>query len=164
MFFFSSIITLYMVLVANLLNVALARPSIYDAGHASGVQGADAMVETAKDHVDRGIKIPDGPVWRCNSPNDELGPAPPVEDCRDVIQQFAAIPGDITVKLVEACQTIVSGNCTGSVCPQRQGSGTIPAALAAEYMSNIILDNCISKGLRGWWNEGQQYGIGLYLN
>ena len=92
------------------------------------------------------------------------GPAPPIEDCRDVIQQFAAMPGDITVKLVEACQFIVSGNCTGSVCPQRQGSGTIPAALAADYMTNIILDNCISKGLRGWWNEGQQYGIGLYLN
>ncbi|KAI1498485.1 hypothetical protein F5X99DRAFT_412020 [Biscogniauxia marginata] len=163
MLFFINVATAYVIL-AGLLSTTLARPGI-DVGQESRAREAaptDTMAESTEKHVKRGIKIPDGPVWRCYNP-DELGPAPPVEDCRDVIQQFEAIPGDITVKLVEACIHIVSGNCTGSLCPQRLGSSTIPAMLAAQYMTSPILENCISKGQRGWWNEGQQWGVGLYL-
>jgi len=86
-----------------------------------------------------------------------------VNDCNDVIRQFAALTEDIDVKLVEGCKQITSGNCTGSVCPQRVGESTIPGSVAAKYMASPILDQCIAKGQRGWWNDGQGWGIGVYL-
>ncbi|KAI1422989.1 hypothetical protein F5Y12DRAFT_759655 [Xylaria sp. FL1777] len=107
---------------------------------------------------------PTGPVHRCHDPYPEIfGPAPPVEDCNKVIQQFSALTADITVNLVEGCYQIVSGNCTGLVCPQRPGKSTIPGATAAQYMSSPVLNECIAKGQRGWWNDGQGWGVGVYL-
>ncbi|KAI1195078.1 hypothetical protein F5X97DRAFT_326872 [Nemania serpens] len=107
---------------------------------------------------------PNGPVYRCHDPHPEIfGPAPPVEDCDDVIKQFAALTTDIHVKLIEGCYQIVSGNCTGLVCPQRVGDSTIPGALAAQYMASPLRDECIAKGERGWWIDGQGLGIGVYL-
>ncbi|KAJ8109996.1 hypothetical protein ONZ43_g5990 [Nemania bipapillata] len=105
-----------------------------------------------------------GPVYRCHDPHPEIfGPAPPIEDCNDVISQFAALTTDINVKLIEGCYQIVSGNCTGLVCPQRLGESTISGALAAQYMASPLRDECIAKGERGWWIDGQGSGIGVYL-
>ncbi|KAI0398293.1 Apc13p protein-domain-containing protein [Xylariaceae sp. FL0594] len=102
---------------------------------------------------------PNGPVFRCHDPHPEqFGPAPSVEDCKDVIRQFAALTEVIDVKLVEGCKQITSGNCTGSVCPQRVGESSIPGSVAAQYMESPILDQCIAKGQRGWWNDGQGLG------
>ncbi|KAL7625631.1 hypothetical protein AAE478_004851 [Parahypoxylon ruwenzoriense] len=106
-------------------------------------------------------------VHRCHDTVPEFvskppGPAPPVDDCNDVIQKLKAVQGDITVKLVEGCYEVWSGNCTGSVCPQRIGTSTISPALAAQYMADSIIPECISKGLRGWYVD-RDYGIGVYL-
>ncbi|KAI3323296.1 hypothetical protein HD806DRAFT_498727 [Xylariaceae sp. AK1471] len=110
------------------------------------------------------MQPPDGPVYRCHDPHPEIfGPAPPVEDCDDVIKQFAALPTDINVKLVEGCYQIVSGNCSGLVCPQRVGESTIPGSVAAQYMASPLRDECIAKGQRGWWIDGQGWGVGVYL-
>ncbi|GAW12752.1 hypothetical protein ANO14919_021230 [Xylariales sp. No.14919] len=107
---------------------------------------------------------PIGPVYRCHDPHPEIfGPAPPVEDCDKVISQFSALTTDIIVKLVEGCYQIVSGNCTGLVCPQRVGESTISGAAAAQYMASPLRDECIAKGQRGWWIDGQGWGIGVYL-
>ncbi|KAI8622982.1 hypothetical protein F5Y19DRAFT_468878 [Xylariaceae sp. FL1651] len=109
-------------------------------------------------------KPPNGPIYRCHDPHPEIfGSAPPVEDCDDVIQQFAALPNNIDVKLIEGCYQIVSGNCTGLVCPQRVGESSIPGAVAAQYMANPLRDECIAKGQRGWWIDGQGWGVGVYL-
>lgn len=91
------------------------------------------------------------------------GPAPSVEDCDDVIAQFSTLTTDIDVKLVEGCYQIVSGNCTGLVCPQRPGESRIPGAEAAKYMATPIRDECIAKGQRGWWSDGTGWGVGVYL-
>jgi hypothetical protein len=80
-----------------------------------------------------------------------------------VIKQFAALTTDINVKLVEGCYEIMSGNCTGLVCPQRLGESTIPGSVAAQYMASPVRDECIAKGQRGWWNDGQGWGVGIYL-
>ncbi|KAI0445449.1 hypothetical protein F4803DRAFT_570885 [Xylaria telfairii] len=112
-------------------------------------------------------KIPEpynGPTYRCHDPHPELfGPAPPVEDCDDVIKQFTALQTEIDVKLTEGCYQIVSGNCTGLVCPQRLGESTIAGALAAKFMASPLREECIAKGQRGWWIDGQGLGIGVYL-
>ncbi|KAI0533264.1 hypothetical protein GGR58DRAFT_125583 [Xylaria digitata] len=109
-------------------------------------------------------KAPYGPVYRCHDPHPEkFGLAPPVEDCNDVIKQFAALTTDIHLKLVEGCYQIVSGNCTGLVCPQRPGESTVTGALAAQYMASPVRDECIAKGQRGWWIDGRGWGIGVYL-
>ncbi|TGJ81940.1 hypothetical protein E0Z10_g6837 [Xylaria hypoxylon] len=107
---------------------------------------------------------PNGPVYRCHDPHPEIfGPAPPVEDCDNVIRQFAALTTDISLNLVEGCYQIVSGNCTGLACPQREGETIIPGSLAAQYMASPLRDECIAKGQRGWWIDGQGWGIGVYL-
>ncbi|KAI0197365.1 hypothetical protein EV127DRAFT_403480 [Xylaria flabelliformis] len=107
---------------------------------------------------------PNGPTYRCHDPHPDIfGPAPPVEDCDNVIKQFAALPTDINVKLVEGCYQIVSGNCTGLVCPQRLGESTISGALAAKFMASPLREECVAKGRRGWWIDGQGLGIGVYL-
>ncbi|KAF2970352.1 hypothetical protein GQX73_g3237 [Xylaria multiplex] len=112
----------------------------------------------------RVLKSPDGPVYRCHDPHPEIfGPAPPVEDCNDVIKQFAALTTDIHLKLVEGCYQIVSGNCTGLVCPQRLGESTVSGAVTAQYMASPVRDECIAKGQRGWWIDGQGLGVGVYL-
>lgn len=80
-----------------------------------------------------------------------------------MIKQFAALTTDIHVKLTEGCYQIVSGNCTGLVCPQRVGDSTISGAVAAQYMASPLRDECIAKGERGWWMDGQGWGIGVYL-
>lgn len=80
-----------------------------------------------------------------------------------MINQFAALTTDINVKLIEGCYQIVSGNCTGLVCPQRLGESTVSGALAAQYMASPLRDECIAKGERGWWIDGQGTGIGVYL-
>ncbi|KAI1746439.1 hypothetical protein F4782DRAFT_544256 [Xylaria castorea] len=117
------------------------------------------------EHQERKLpQSPNGPTYRCHDPHPEIfGPAPPVEDCDDVIEQFAALPTDINVKLIEGCYQIVSGNCTGLVCPQRLGESTIPGALAAKFMASPLREECIAKGQRGWWIDGQGLGIGVYL-
>ncbi|KAI1328768.1 Apc13p protein-domain-containing protein [Xylariaceae sp. FL0255] len=106
-----------------------------------------------------------GPSYLCHDPAPEIyGPAPSVQDCNDVIEQFAALTTDINVQLVAGCYQIASGNCTGLVCPQREGSSTIPGLVAAQYMQTPLLDECISKGSRGWWIDGRNWGVGVYLN
>ncbi|KAI0491190.1 hypothetical protein F4859DRAFT_508978 [Xylaria cf. heliscus] len=116
-------------------------------------------------HQERKIPEPyNGPTYRCHDPHPEIfGQAPPVEDCDDVIKQFAALPTEIDVKLTEGCYQIVSGNCTGLVCPQRLGESTISGALAAKFMESPLRDECIANGQRGWWIDGQGLGIGVYL-
>ncbi|KAI0201094.1 hypothetical protein F4808DRAFT_139055 [Astrocystis sublimbata] len=109
-------------------------------------------------------QAPNGPTYRCHDPHPELfGPAPPVEDCQGVIKQFAELPTIIDVKLVEGCSQIISGNCTGLVCPQRLGESTVSGTVAARFMKSPLLDECIAKGSRGWWIDGQGLGIGVYL-
>ncbi|KAJ8129523.1 hypothetical protein O1611_g4107 [Lasiodiplodia mahajangana] len=121
--------------------------------------------EHAIDHQQRSFPhVPNGPVYRCHDPHPEIfGPAPPVEDCNDVIRQFTALTTVIDVKLTEGCYQIVSGNCTGLVCPQRLGESTISGAVAAQYMASPLRDECIANGKRGWWIDGQGWGIGVYL-
>ncbi|KAJ2986492.1 hypothetical protein NUW58_g5002 [Xylaria curta] len=107
---------------------------------------------------------PNGPIYRCHDPHPEVfGPAPPVGDCDGVIELFGALTTDISVNLNEGCYQMVSGNCTGLVCPQRVGESTIPGALAAQYMRSPLRDECIANGLRGWWIDGQGWGVGVYL-
>ncbi|KAI0454538.1 hypothetical protein F5B21DRAFT_504235 [Xylaria acuta] len=123
------------------------------------------LIKHGTQHQERKLpQPPSGPTYRCHDPHPEIfGPAPPVEDCDDVIKQFAALPTDINVKLIEGCYQIVSGNCTGLVCPQRLGESTIPGALAAKFMASPLREECIAKGQRGWWIDGQGLGIGVYL-
>ncbi|KAI1283668.1 hypothetical protein F5Y07DRAFT_158642 [Xylaria sp. FL0933] len=112
----------------------------------------------------RQIQSARGPAHRCHDPAPELfGPAPPVEDCNDVIKQFTALTAPITVNLVEGCYQIVSGNCTGLVCPQRPGVSTVSGAQAAQYMASPVRDECIAHGQRGWWIDGLGLGVGVYL-
>ncbi|KAF3063914.1 hypothetical protein GL218_02301 [Daldinia childiae] len=89
-------------------------------------------------------------VHRCYEPASEVGLVPSADDCLDAIKQLRTVQGDITVKLVEGCYHAVSGNCTASVCPQRIGTSTISPALAAQYLSDSVMSECISKGHRGW--------------
>ncbi|KAI1310025.1 hypothetical protein F5Y03DRAFT_47466 [Xylaria venustula] len=122
---------------------------------------AEEELQLEKGH---GPQNPYGPVYRCHDPYPEIfGPAPPVEDCNDVIKQFTALTTEISVKLVEGCYQIVSGNCTGLVCPQRPGESTISGAQAAQYMATPVRDECIAHGQRGWWIDGQGWGVGVYL-
>ncbi|KAI1102402.1 hypothetical protein F4804DRAFT_334331 [Jackrogersella minutella] len=102
-------------------------------------------------------------VHRCYEPSPESDPTPSVEDCKGVITKLQAVQGDITVKLVEGCYEVWNGNCTGSVCPQRLGESTISPSLAAQYMTDSVMTECISKGLRGWYLD-RDYGIGVYLS
>ncbi|KAI0525707.1 Apc13p protein-domain-containing protein [Xylaria bambusicola] len=113
-----------------------------------------------KQHERHISQSPNGPVYRCHDPHPELfGPAPPVEDCDDVIAQFAGLKANINLNLVEGCYQITSGNCTGLVCPQRAGeSSHIPGLLAAQYMASPLRDECIAKGQRGWWIDGKGLG------
>ncbi|KAI3335014.1 hypothetical protein F4824DRAFT_163220 [Ustulina deusta] len=124
-----------------------------------------AAVKHEVQHQERDApQPPHGPVHRCHDPHPEIfGPAPPVEDCNNVIKWFAALTDDIDVKLVGGCLQRVSGNCTGLVCPHRLGESTIPGAVAAQYMASPVLDECIAKGQRGWWIDGQGWGVGVYL-
>ncbi|KAI1802264.1 hypothetical protein F4811DRAFT_555004 [Daldinia bambusicola] len=101
-------------------------------------------------------------VHRCYEPASEIGPVPSVDDCLGAIKQLRTVQGDITVKLVEGCYHAVFGNCTASVCPQRIGTSTISPALAAQYMSDSVMGECISKGHRGWYLD-RGNGIGVYL-
>ncbi|KAI0424095.1 hypothetical protein F5Y09DRAFT_325385 [Xylaria sp. FL1042] len=113
---------------------------------------------------ERQIQSSRGPAHRCHDPAPEIfGPAPPVEDCNDVIKQFTALTAPITVNLVEGCYQIVSGNCTGLVCPQRPGVSTVSGAQAAQYMASPVRDECIAHGQRGWWIDGLGLGVGVYL-
>ncbi|KAH9910110.1 hypothetical protein F4778DRAFT_36497 [Xylariomycetidae sp. FL2044] len=105
------------------------------------------------------------PVAKCRSiDNSILRTVPPVEDCSDVIGKFRALAADITVQLVAGCYHISSGNCTGSVCPHRVGQSTVTGAQAAQRMEDPVLKNCITNGQRGWWIDGANLGIGVYLN
>ncbi|GAP89075.1 hypothetical protein SAMD00023353_0902720 [Rosellinia necatrix] len=132
-----------------------------------GAHGHHHASFTKRDAQRQGTNFPqppNGPVFRCHDPHPEIfGPAPPVEDCDDVIKQFAALTTEIDVKLVEGCYQIMSGNCTGMVCPQRLGESTVSGTVAAQYMSSPLRDECIAKGQRGWWMDGQGLGIGVYL-
>ncbi|KAI0379855.1 hypothetical protein F5Y04DRAFT_289716 [Hypomontagnella monticulosa] len=101
-------------------------------------------------------------IHRCHDPVAEFGPAPSVEDCNDAIKKLQAVQEDITVKLVEGCYQAWSGNCTASVCPQRVGESTISPSLATKYMSDFVMAECISKGLRGWYMD-RDSGVGVYL-
>ncbi|KAI0129374.1 hypothetical protein F4776DRAFT_671868 [Hypoxylon sp. NC0597] len=118
----------------------------------------DAITES----TDTRIKQRQDVVHRCYRPTDEFGPAPSVEDCNDVIKQLREVENDITVKLVEGCYKVWSGNCTGLVCPQRVGTSTISPSVAAQYMADSIMTECITNGLRGWYLD-RDYGIGVYL-
>ncbi|CAJ2508049.1 Uu.00g092350.m01.CDS01 [Anthostomella pinea] len=110
----------------------------------------------------RAIKLSDGPISKCTDYPKGFGPPPTVEDCKAVVEQFKAQTGDITVKLVEGCVFKTSGTCTGSVCPQKLGQSTIPPATAAQFMASPVLD-CIANGQRGWWIDGKNWGVGVYL-
>lgn len=136
-------------------------------GHRPVFGHSQAYVSTLKREMRQGTNFPNpptGPVFRCHDPHPEVfGSAPPVEDCKDVIKQFTSLTTIIDVKLVEGCYQIVSGNCTGMVCPQRNGESTVLGAVAAQYMASPLLDQCIAKGQRGWWMDGQGMGIGVYL-
>ncbi|KAI1124504.1 hypothetical protein F5Y10DRAFT_269007 [Nemania abortiva] len=164
--------------LAGLLGVALAAtagvgvnngglPSEHTHGHRH--RGSDRspafLMKRDINYQERSFpQLPNGPVYRCHDPHPEIfGPAPPVEDCDDVIKQFSALTTDINVQLVEGCYQIVSGNCTGLVCPQRLGESTISGSVAAQYMASPLLDECIANGQRGWWIDGQGWGIGVYL-
>ncbi|KAI0407370.1 hypothetical protein F4802DRAFT_595189 [Xylaria palmicola] len=134
--------------------------------HGGGVEDTHAsLMKRGVQHQERYVAEPyNGPTYRCHDPHPEIfGPAPPVEDCDDVIKQFAALTTAINVKLVEGCYQIVSGNCTGLVCPQRLGESTIAGPLAAQYMASPLRDECIANGQRGWWADGQGQGVGIYL-
>ncbi|KAI1175424.1 hypothetical protein F4777DRAFT_578920 [Nemania sp. FL0916] len=138
---------------------------LQDHRHADFVHHSESLIEHGLWHHEKRLpQRPTGPVYRCHDPHPEIfGPAPPVEDCDDVIQQFATLTTTISVKLTEGCYQISSGNCTGLVCPQRMGESTITGALAAQYMLSPLRDECIAKGERGWWIDGQNTGIGVYL-
>ncbi|KAI0874168.1 hypothetical protein GGS24DRAFT_516828 [Hypoxylon argillaceum] len=147
-------------------NLALpAQHTHYHHHHRNSDHPHASLITRDMQHQERFIQEPyNGPVYRCHDPHPEIfGPAPPVEDCNDVINQFAALTTDINVKLIEGCYQIVSGNCTGLVCPQRLGESTVSGALAAQYMASPLRDECIAKGERGWWIDGQGTGIGVYL-
>ncbi|KAI1076320.1 hypothetical protein F5B20DRAFT_584448 [Whalleya microplaca] len=102
-------------------------------------------------------------VHRCYDPNPDKGPAPSADDCNGAIEQLKNKGGDITVNLVEGCSEVWNGNCTASVCPQRWGLSTISASVAAQFMADSVMAECISKGLRGWYLD-RDYGIGVYLS
>ncbi|OTA87637.1 hypothetical protein M434DRAFT_375353 [Hypoxylon sp. CO27-5] len=120
------------------------------------------LPDVVTESTDTRIKHRQDAVHRCYRPTDEFGPAPSVEDCKDVIKQLQEVENDITVKLVEGCYKVWSGNCTGSVCPQRVGTSTIPPSVAAQYMTDSIMTECITNGLRGWYLD-RDCGIGVYL-
>ncbi|KAI1115773.1 hypothetical protein F5Y14DRAFT_449580 [Nemania sp. NC0429] len=146
-------------------NGGVGNKIILPAAHHAHAHSSHHLMGHALQHQARYLpEPPNGPVYRCHDPHPEIfGPAPPVEDCNNVIKQFAALTTTIDVKLVEGCYQIVSGNCTGLVCPQRLGESTISGALAAQYMATPLRDECIAKGSRGWWMDGQGLGIGVYL-
>ncbi|KAI1377464.1 Apc13p protein-domain-containing protein [Hypoxylon crocopeplum] len=106
---------------------------------------SNMITESAVEHV----KQRRDAVHRCHQPTAEFGPGPPVEDCKAAIKQLQAVKEDIVVQLVEGCYQVTSGNCTGSVCPQRVGTSTISPSLAAQYMADSIMAGCIANGLRG---------------
>ncbi|OTA61033.1 hypothetical protein K449DRAFT_445575 [Hypoxylon sp. EC38] len=120
------------------------------------------LPDTVTESTDTRVKQRQDAVHRCYRPADEFGPAPSVEDCKDVIKQLQEVENDITVKLVEGCYKVWSGNCTGSVCPQRVGTSTISPSVAAQYMADSIMTECITNGLRGWYLD-RDCGIGVYL-
>ncbi|KAI1451990.1 hypothetical protein F4805DRAFT_463218 [Annulohypoxylon moriforme] len=101
-------------------------------------------------------------VHRCYPPSPAVDPTPSVEDCKGSIAKLQAVQGDIVVKLVEGCYETWNGNCTASVCPQKDGTSTISPSVAAQFMIDSVMIECISNGLRGWYLD-RSYGIGVYL-
>ncbi|OTA99213.1 hypothetical protein M426DRAFT_27734 [Hypoxylon sp. CI-4A] len=150
--------------MAGLLNLLVAAAVAVSSGDLGGEKTSDIAVlpATVIDSTVQHVKSPRDAVHRCYDPSDEFGPAPSVEDCQGAIKQIQAVQGDITVKLVEGCYKVWSGNCTGLVCPQRDGTSTISPALAAQYMADSVMTECISNGLRGWYLD-RDYGVGVYL-
>ncbi|KAI0840303.1 hypothetical protein F5Y06DRAFT_253739 [Hypoxylon sp. FL0890] len=148
-----------------------AAAAIDPASGGKGVQPATTSSEVMQhlvvpsgliESTDKNIKQRQDAVHRCYRPTDEFGPAPSVEDCNDVIKQLQEVEDDITVQLVEGCYKVWSGNCTGAVCPQRVGSSTISPSVAAQYMVDSVMTECIAHGLRGWYLD-RDCGIGVYL-
>ncbi|KAI1391254.1 uncharacterized protein F4822DRAFT_442317 [Hypoxylon trugodes] len=142
---------------ASLRGTEVSTPAL-SPEHMQKAALSDAIVQSSADHAN----IPRDAVHRCHQSVAEFGPAPSVDDCNGAIKKLQAVQGDITVNLVEGCYHAVSGNCTASVCPQRVGISTISPTLAAQYMTNSILTECIADGLRGWYLD-RSYGIGVYL-
>ncbi|KAI2465681.1 hypothetical protein F4781DRAFT_435187 [Annulohypoxylon bovei var. microspora] len=101
-------------------------------------------------------------VHRCYKPSPTNDPTPSSEDCKGCITKLQAVQGDITVKLVEGCYETWNGNCTASVCPQKDGTSVISPSTAAQFMIDSVMTECISNGLRGWYLD-RSYGIGVYL-
>ncbi|KAI0157848.1 hypothetical protein GGR57DRAFT_500802 [Xylariaceae sp. FL1272] len=154
--------------VASLLAMAIAASprvdslttSQYSHAIARSVAHADYRNELSK----RAAGNPVDARYACHDPHQDIfGPAPPVEDCQDVINQYSTLTAGINVKLVEGCYQLVSGNCTGLVCPQREGESTMPGSVAAQFMQKPLLEECIAAGKRGWWIDGRNWGIGIYL-
>ncbi|KAI1477247.1 hypothetical protein F4774DRAFT_390240 [Daldinia eschscholtzii] len=157
------------IITAGLLNLASAAAAVSIEGtkSLSSASSSEFMQDTVlRDMIAESTlghaKHRRDAVHRCYVPASEVGPVPSVDDCLGAIKQLRTVQGDITVKLVEGCYHAVYGNCTASVCPQRIGTSTISPALAAQYMSDSVMGECISKGHRGWYLD-RDYGIGVYL-
>ncbi|KAH9999158.1 hypothetical protein F4779DRAFT_163645 [Xylariaceae sp. FL0662B] len=155
------------VITTSLFNLALAAAVVPGTGQVSTLLSEPVRKDVLSDMiadstVEYGLQRRDV-VHRCYDPNPEKGPAPSVDDCNGAIQQLNNRGGDITVNLVEGCYEVWSGNCTGSICPQRWGISTISATVAAQFMADSVITECISKGLRGWYLD-RNYGIGVYLS
>ncbi|KAI1092343.1 hypothetical protein F5B19DRAFT_492585 [Rostrohypoxylon terebratum] len=103
-----------------------------------------------------------GVVHRCYKPSPINDPTPSAEDCQGAITKLQAAQDDIVVKLVEGCFQIWNNNCTASVCPQKDGTSIISPSVAAQFMIDSVMPECISNGLRGWYLD-RSYGIGVYL-
>ncbi|KAI8956800.1 hypothetical protein F5Y11DRAFT_361382 [Daldinia sp. FL1419] len=152
------------VAVATSINQGTITPvSSYDLMQETDLRNAhvelrSVIVEPAVGHANQRRDA----VHRCYEPSSEVGPVPSADDCLAAIKQLQAVQGDITVKLVEGCYHAVSGNCTASVCPQRIGTSSISPATAAQFLSDSVMPECISKGHRGWYLD-RGYGIGVYL-
>ncbi|KAI2779568.1 Apc13p protein-domain-containing protein [Daldinia loculata] len=141
------------VITTGVLNLAPSAAAVVIKGTGS-LSSSEFMQETvlrdmiADSTVGHAMQRRDA-VHRCYEPASEVGPVPSADDCLGAIKQLRTVQADITVKLVEGCYHAVSGNCTASVCPQRIGTSTISPALAAQYLSDSVMSECISKGHRG---------------